>query len=246
MSECCFGGIRSSVPIRRLASRASSFMAAPQPRDLTPQELQVQRAHLSHAVGECLMAWAQVEHELHEIFVRQVIFRSRNKNRWVMARAVWSAVVSFEARLAMVSKSIEGNLERLDTRKFKKVKDDWRLLYNYISKRVSLRNEIAHGTMMNFNTEMRIVPYATTIPFREGISISEIHKRAALFVELIRTLEWFSICLAALWKPSLKRSVLLQVQIPDLVLRLRIQAARSRGEKKKQNQSSHRKRRAHR
>jgi hypothetical protein len=49
-----------------------------------------------------------------------------------------------------------------------------------------LRNEIAHGTMMNVDSkEMRIIPYTTTIPFREGISINDVQKRTRLFVELV-------------------------------------------------------------
>ncbi len=44
------------------------------------------------------MAWASVEHILHEVFVRQVIHQSRNENRFVVARGIWSVVISFEAR----------------------------------------------------------------------------------------------------------------------------------------------------
>jgi hypothetical protein len=246
ISECGFGGIRRSAPISRLASRGSLFMSDSQPRNLTPQELLVQRALLAHAVGYCLAAWSGVEGQLHEMFLRQVIFRSRNKNKWVMARFVWSAIISFEGRLNMLDGSITGNLWQLDTRKYKKVKDDWRLIYNYIGKRVSLRNEIAHGTMVNFNTEMMIVPYATSHPWRDGISIQAINDRAKLFIELDFALQWLSLCLSALWKPSLKRHVLNQRPTPDLVLRLRAEAARSRKGKKARRQSSHRKRRAHR
>ena len=174
------------------------------------------------------MAWAEVEHILHEMFVVNAVHRSRNKNRYVVARGVWSAVLSFEARLKMVDASLLGNLWDKKSRRYLKAKDDWRLLYNYIVKMSSLRNEIAHGTIMNYdNKEMKLTPYATTIPPREGISLTEVQNRANLFVELSRALGWLDFSFSMYWKPKLKRTVLAQQPIPDLVLRLRKQAAQS-------------------
>jgi hypothetical protein len=205
----------------------------------TSQPLQVQQIALSHAVGNCLMAWAQVEHTLHEKFVTQLVRQSRNKQRFVIARAVWSAVISFEARLRMVDAAIGGTLFQLETKRCKLVASDWRLLKNYTARMSSLRNEIAHGTMMNFdNKEMKIVPYATAIPFREGISIIEVYDRTNLFNELDKALNWHDLAFSSLWKPPLRRLVLNQQPIPDLILRLRAQAAQGRGDQNRKQKKA--------
>ena len=94
------------------------------PPHFTTQPLSVQRAMLSHAVGEFLLAWSQVEHSLHEKFCTQLVRQSRNKQRWVIARSVWSQVISFEARLNMTTAAINGTLYNLNTRRFKIVRDD--------------------------------------------------------------------------------------------------------------------------
>src|SRR5439155_26753992 len=103
-------------------------MATLPPVDLTSQPLQDQTNTLSLAVGNCLMAWANVEHTLHELFVAQVVRQSRNKQRFVVARGIWSVVISFEARLRMTSAAIDGSLYKLETRRYQAVKNDWKLL----------------------------------------------------------------------------------------------------------------------
>jgi hypothetical protein len=200
------------------------------PGQLTPTPLQNQQAALTLAVGSCLMAWSGVEFELLHLFIDQVVRQSRNKQRYVIARGIWSAIISFEAKLRMVDASINGSLWKLEEKRFKAARDDWRLLFNYTKTMASLRNEIAHGTIMNRdNKEMVIIPYATSIPFKEGISIQKVIDRTTLFVELRPVLSWFSWLLASFWKRNLRRLVLTEHPTPDLILRLRKQAAQSRG-----------------
>ena len=129
--------------------------------DATEQLLLAQQIALSNAVGECLMAWAHVEFRLHEMFVRQVVHQSRNRNRWTVARSIWSTVISFEARLKMTNAAINANIEH------EKTKADWGLLNKYTASMSSLRNEIAHGAAMNRdNKEMMIQP------LRHGYSVA--------------------------------------------------------------------------
>jgi hypothetical protein len=210
------------------------------PVDPIPDPLKAQQGMLLLAVGICLMAWAQVEYTLHEIFVNHVIRQSRNKQRYVVARGVWSAVISFEARLRMIDAAIKGNLYKMEAKRFRVVTGDWRLLYNYTIKMSSLRNEIAHGTMVNCDDKgMMITPYATTIPFRPGIPIEELQSRTRLFNELNLALTWHDLSFASLWKRQLKKHVLDHKPVPDLVLRLRKQKqdqnrdARTRKQKKR-------------
>ncbi len=149
--------------------------------------------------------------------------------------------------MKMVDASINGNLWNVTTKHSQKLAADWRLLKNYVAKMSILRNEIAHGTIMNLdNKEMIIVPYATTIPFRGGISIAEIGNRTKLFIELHDAVQWLELFSSSGWKPKLKRAVLSQRPTPSLILTLRDQAARSRKGTKGPQKPSRKKSRRHR
>jgi hypothetical protein len=187
-------------------------------------QLQIQQAVLAQAVGSCLMAWSQVESQLLDLFISQIVCQSRNKQRYVIARGIWSAVINFETRVRMIDAAISGSLYKLEQRRFKNAAEDWRLLLHYTKTMATRRNEIAHGTITNYdNKEMMIKPYATTIPTREGISINGVTELISLFVELSNTLSWFSWLLASFWKRNLRRLVLTHHPTPDLILRLRKQ-----------------------
>jgi hypothetical protein len=108
--------------------------------DFGSNPLQAQSAALLLAVGNCLMAWSNVEHSLHGLFVSQVVRQSRNKQRYVIARGIWSEVISFEARLRMTTAAINGTLFKLEERRYQVAKADWKLLSNYIGKMNSFRN----------------------------------------------------------------------------------------------------------
>jgi hypothetical protein len=72
------------------------------------QPINVQTNTLFLAIGNCLMAWSNVEHAVHDLFVSQVVRQSRNKQRFVIAKGIWSEIISFEARLRMTSAAING------------------------------------------------------------------------------------------------------------------------------------------
>ena len=46
----------------------------------------------------------------------------------------------------MTSAAIDGSFYKLETRRYRTAKDDWKLLSNYIARMSSFRNQIAHGT----------------------------------------------------------------------------------------------------
>lgn len=198
-----------------------------------------QRALLARLVGECLLAWSMIEFELHEMFVSQLCFRSHNKRKYSVARFVWGAVISFEARIDMVDASIRGNLWGDKSRRAKNHASDWRLIKNYIIKLSKLRNEIAHGTIANFdNQEMKISPYFTVMPPRPPIPIGEVADRIKMFAELKKTLDWLSLYYAPRMRRETRRALSANMTTPDLVRKLRDQAAQSRGQKKKPRRPS--------
>lgn len=212
-----------------------------------------QRIHLSHAAGECLMAWATVEHALHDLFGAQIIRQSTNKNRYFVARIIWSTVINFDVRLRLVDATIEANFSKMKSRSYIQAKKDWHLLYIYTISMSKKRNEIAHGTMMNYdNKEMRITPYATAIPVRNGVRFEEVLQRILQFNELFGSISWIARFFAAQRRSRIRRRGLLPRSIPPLVLRLRKEArdrnraARIRQQKKKQRKPSRRKSKARR
>jgi Protein of unknown function (DUF3892) len=223
-------------------------MTIPTPADFASQPLNAQRAMLANAIGECLMSWAAVERQLHHAFVHELVRQSRNKNRWVVAKSIWSTIISFEARLRMIDGAINANLHMNNSKRAVRLKKDWRLLYNYIGRMSGLRNEIAHGEMMNFDDkEMKIAPYSTTIPFRGGIPIQEVINRTNSFAELSLAISWLHSSCLARWKTSSGRGRLMPTPAHNLILQLRKIARDQKGRSKKgKRRPSHQKRRVRR
>jgi hypothetical protein len=195
--------------------------AAPPPVDLSTQNVLI-----VHAVGENLMAWASLEFELHELFVRQLIFESTNKNRYTIARSVWSAILAFDDRLKMVDAAMQANIAN------EQIRADWRLLFNYTKKMSTFRNEAAHGMVANYDhKEMMIMPYATSIPVKKApLSITELKRRTSLFIALHENLQWLSLRMSLLLKPNAELEAR---KTPDLIETLRKQADRTRASQRK-------------
>ena len=192
-------------------------------------KLQTERVGLVHAAGECLMAWASFEFYLHEMFVTEVILDSTSPHRYMVARGIWSVVVSFEARLKLVDVVIRSNIRD------EQVLRDWKLIRSYTLRMSALRNEIAHGSAVNVdNQRMMIHPYSTSISSKAKlVDHAEIITRIRAFSELQAGIEWLSLCISALRRPDIRKHFGDRVHSPpDLIVRLRVQAERSRGRKR--------------
>lgn len=175
-------------------------------------------AALHEAIGECLMAWSTVEFEL------QFLFRIALDANPVASHAVWAAVVSFEARLKILNAAIDANVGDSN------FKADWRLLHNYASAQARFRNQVAHGTMMNVDgAGPMIEPYFSVTKTRDLLSEKQVRGFAGGFLELAGALNWIR---NAVLVPPARPDIIAPPPVPDLVLRLRMQAAQSRGEKK--------------
>jgi hypothetical protein len=251
-----FGGIRKSAPIRRLVSRkASSFMIAlsvANYADYKAQSLHVQRAIICAAAGECLMGWAEVEQALHSIFVDQVVRQSKSKQRYVLAHNIWSTVISFDARSKLVETAIDANFSHLKSRRYRQLRTYWHLLYNYVVSMSKLRNEIAHGTVVNWDDEIKIAPFFTNRPVRNAVSFEEIGRRTDQFAKLAEAIRWFNHEFLIRWRPSPRQFGLKPRPTPHLVRQLRKEEvtrnrdARKRQRMKAQRRTFRRKSRSHR
>jgi len=112
---------------------------APPPAHLDPEY----RAILLR-VGECLAAWSHVEHALQRLFVQIMAPDDANVPR------VFSAVISFETRLAMVNALIERDTDAA-------FQESWNATYNKLSLLHRRRHQVAHFTMVWNATEARYV-----------------------------------------------------------------------------------------
>lgn len=186
------------------------------------------RSILTYKVGECLMAWAHVEFELNRIFVEHLAHQSKNPDRCLMAEAIWASIVSFEARLRMLNAVTLQTIKDTDTRK------DWALIKNYIVNLGPKRNQVAHGGIIGKSDGSAVLkPYfSSSLNEKPNLKDSDLAKLTTEFLDLLKTLEWLSLCFSALRKPSLRTVVSDRLRTPHLVQRLRDQAARSRGGKK--------------
>jgi len=202
------------------------------PKKLDPKTLPlpVQTAYMISAIGECLMAWATAEAQLYFLFTAQMVHQSENPQRYIVAGNVWSAIISFETKMRVLHGVIDANIKDSTAR------ENWALIYNYVTMMVGKRNEVAHGTIVNVDDkEIVLQPFQWHIPHkRKALSLVQLKKRTADFVELHDTLAWISLQFSLLVKPCPK----MHQPTPDLVLRLQKQAAQNRAKKKHRPQSS--------
>ena len=119
-------------------------------------------------------------------------------DRWD-AHLILVSVVSFDARLKICN-TLMGRRRKLKTAR------QWVALYNKLSRKYPKRSELAHGTAVQINDKVRLVPYFTlgqtmkryvgkdakdVEPIR-GLSPREIRERAKSFRTLAVALGTFS------------------------------------------------------
>lgn len=191
------------------------------------EQLDQQRIILTHAAGECLMAWAQVEFELSLFFSSQLTSQSANANRFAIADSIWATIISFEARLKMLNAVVSANI------KDQKVLSDWRIISSYITNQNTRRNQIAHSDIHLFGKEMKLQPFPTNFISRKpALSHRALKTVTGDFIDLAKAISWLMRRIAMIAKPSLEQVASDRLRTPVLVLRLRKQAAQSRGGKR--------------
>jgi hypothetical protein len=96
------------------------------------------------ALGRALNAWSGIEYDLCGVFCDCL----NPQNASPADRAYW-AVISFDARLEMVSEVIRGRFSHKP-----KIVEQWDAVREHLKKRVRQRNKLAHATvirMSNYN-----------------------------------------------------------------------------------------------
>lgn len=177
--------------------------------------LAAERDELHRAVGECILAWSYVELHLSIIF-EEIVGTSRP-----VSHAALSAVRSFEARLKMIGDAFAARFADADD----ELRVDWKLIYNQCSSLNALRNQVAHATELLENGVSPVLePFFSMTSQRTKIYGADITQRTKQFHELAEIVTWMVWAVTERLRPGIG----FQQPPPDLLLRLRSEAAQRR------------------
>lgn len=131
-----------------------------------------QIAAVNAAVGECLGAWTRVEVEISTLFM---VIHSRSWEEFTHPlRAAFEAVISLEARLAMIRASVGADTDLCDS-----YGGHFNSLHNKVMKSYKKRHEIAHfmpvGRAKDNATIFGIKPFFTWATFENETGKSELY-----------------------------------------------------------------------
>ena len=185
-----------------------------------PNAITQEGLDLEQAVGRCVLAWSSVE------FALSVLFCSVLQTDGAVAHATFAAIRSFNARLKMLNDAFAARYTKLD----EPPRSDWKLLYNSCNSLNALRNQVAHSFMvvaLDEDTEAPehvLMPYFVLTATNFKINLKDVSARTAQFYELRGAIDWllWSMGYVKMQPPGSPRPT------PDLVLRLRDEAARNR------------------
>ena len=189
----------------------------------TPEMIAQQHAALSQAIGECVTAWSNVELQL------STIFRDCVGSAVDIADSIWASVISFDGRRKMLHSVLRKRLGD------SVLTNDWKLFYNHIGRMNERRNEVVHATMLNVESKVIMLePYFVMSLPKQHLSISDVKSRTSDFCELANALNWLShqSPLSRWQQPAFL------LPIPDLLLRLRAEANKSRKNSKRSEKST--------
>jgi hypothetical protein len=179
--------------------------------DLTVEHIEKE---IYSAVGRAISAWSWVEEELCWIFIRVVLPSPdlEMTHSHHIGTGFW-AVESFRGKLNMLDSSLRQRMAS-----HPKITKDWATLYKRAREKNGLRNDLAHGTVMNYgppehtfwvpslhkdlhmNVSELMARYRTGLPFdllpADRLSAKEIGDRTQSFNEFIKRLALFNDSLA--------------------------------------------------
>lgn len=181
---------------------------------------------LAALVGQALDKWSHVEMELASLFRYLTDIPDQ-----MVAHVAMASIQSFDARVQVCNNL----MDVVTTSPLHEAY--WKWLYNRLTKLAKKRNEIAHFTIVGWETEWlkdeptppekvlwRVVPYfslgrmiITRNNHNEGLSAVQLNERTALFHELWGQVAWLRAEIQVL-KGKLKAN---QIPVPDRVQELR-------------------------
>ena len=166
-----------------------------------------------------MLAWANVELELAQIFSLAV-----KSDILTIPDAMWSSIKSFDGKASMLH-----NVMRIRFEKNPVVSEDWNLLHEHVRKMSRWRNKIVHATMLSDEgKKMMLEPFFIMTQPGPHLSVDDVKLKTVDFQGLYAALMWFFG--NAFAPPPKEIASKFPTPIPDLVLRLRSEAAKRRDE----------------
>jgi hypothetical protein len=115
------------------------------------ESLEQQRHNLTHAIGECILAWAKVEQTIACIFGCTLLSELFHVTR------IFDSVISFDARRNMVEASLDVLAEQEDSKLTRDHLSKWKKLSDKSRKAYVKRNEIAHCDLKELTSQNKVV-----------------------------------------------------------------------------------------
>jgi hypothetical protein len=178
--------------------------------------LEKQETAMYQAVGRCILNWAMVEFQLSLIFAEAL------GHIPLVPHNILAAIRAFDARINIVNAG-------MSTFKREEIKSDWLLLFKHANNQATLRNQIAHATLVteyedDGTAKVSLEPFFNIVKDRDRLDVEKVAQYAKEFTELANTLGWFQAQLAPLETSPKKHQML----VPRLMLRLRTEADQRR------------------
>jgi hypothetical protein len=157
--------------------------------------VQQERHNITHAVGECIMTWATVEIGLTVLYCECIGSGIGAKDFWLHA-SIFDSVISIDARLKMISTSLEWNGGRFfhQAKPAPEYLKEWTKLRDNIRKKYDKRNEIAHSDLTQRGMEdgsqlVRLAAFPTltngaVVKRKTLLNLNELYQRKAQFENL--------------------------------------------------------------
>lgn len=166
---------------------------------------------LTHAVGECVLAWSKVEFQLSLLFALVL------NTSIAVSHATFAAVRSFEARLKMMNDALCARFVIPE----EPPRPDWKLIHNECSRLNALRNQVAHSHLLRGPI---LEPYFVLTASKPRLKVEDVRSRTREFLEFEPCVMWLHNDII----PRLRPEKVPDEPIPRLLLRLRDEAAQRR------------------
>jgi hypothetical protein len=162
------------------------------------------RNAITQALGESIIAWSNLEHNLTLLFAFMVGPRAANIK-------ILTCVNSLEVRLSIINAAVEARC--LDSASM----HIWQKIFNEIRKKAKHRNQLAHSTLFEESFGCCLVPfYKMDNNLSPKIRTRDIYERIGSFNQLAESVRWFADLVAAGGKVDARGLP----PKPDLVLRI--------------------------
>ncbi len=195
--------MRSNTLSRSFSSLVGLSLVMLEP--IPDKELQ-QEAEIKSAIGEATLAWSHVEMQLCEIL--------QNFMEPAVAVSTWDSIISFNARLNTVSNVVTLKIEDSEYLSL------WGKLARKANRLSSLRNEVAHSTLLHGEKEgVLLVPYFSYLKIenQKKLTAKEILELSMSFLDLSHALMWFQYTLFPVEDQDIQRQA--TEPVPDLIIR---------------------------